>query len=122
MARATSAARVTSGYPIEGWQFWFPQRRLRGVRVSEQLRGESSLLATELRVYHLLEEMSLLPAVVSTEPRSEEARFLVDGNPLTRWRGDQDPGRRGAIVATWASSVLLSRIVLQGATCDYSGD
>lgn len=109
------AARATSGYPVEGWQFWFPQRRLRGVRVSEQLLGEPSLLATEMRVYHLLEELPLSRAVVNTEPRSEEARFLVDGNPLTRWRGDQDPGRRGAIEATWASSKLLSRIVLQGA-------
>ena len=108
-------ARDPSRAPRQGWQFWFPQQRLRGVRVSEILPGGKSLMVAELRVFHLLEEMPLAKAFVRTEPWSSEARFVVDGNPLTRWRGDQDPGRRGTLEATWKNSTLLSRIVLDGA-------
>ena len=98
-----------------GWQFWFPQQRLRGVRVSEREPGGDALMVAELHVYHLLDEMALANAALRTEPRSSESSFVVDGNPLTRWRGDQDPSRRGALEATWTHPALLSRVVLEGA-------
>ncbi len=98
-----------------GWQFWFPQQRLRGVRVSEREPGGASLMVAELHVYHLLEELPLVNPMVRTEPRSSEARFVVDANPLTRWRGDQDPGRRGVLEVTWTEAAWLSRVVLEGA-------
>ena len=97
-----------------GWQFWFPQQRLRGVRVSEREPGGESLMVAELHVYHLLDELPLANATLRTQPPSNEASFVVDGNPLTRWRGDQDPGRRGALEATWTHPALLSRVVLEG--------
>ncbi len=97
--------------PYEGWQFWFPQQRLRGVRIRET-GAPDSLTATELSIYHLLEPVRPFGLNVRTEPASVEARFLMDGNPATRWRGDQDPARRAAIVATWLEPVLLSRLVL----------
>ena len=102
-----------------GWQFWFPQQRLRGVRVSEREPGGESLMVAELHVYHLLEELPLAHAArqtaVRTEPPSSEASFVIDENPLTRWRGDQDPGRRGVLEVTWTEAALLSRVVLEGA-------
>ena len=101
--------------PRYGWQFWFPQQRLRGVRVSEREPGGESLTVAELHVYHLMEEVPLANAALRTAPRSTEAPLIVDRNPLTRWRGDQDPGRRGALEATWNDAVLLSRLVLEGA-------
>ena len=97
-----------------GWQFWFPQQRLRGMRVSERAAGGESLMVAEMHVYHLLDEMPLANAGLRTEPRSTEAPITADGNPLTRWRGDQDPGRRGALEATWTHPALLSRVVLEG--------
>ncbi len=100
--------------PREGWQFWFPQQRLRGVRVSERELGGASLMVSELRVYHLLTEFPLAEASVRATPKSAEARFTVDGNALTRWRGDQDPGRRGALEATWKTAKLLSRVLVEG--------
>ncbi|MBY0507172.1 MAG: glycosyltransferase family 39 protein [Bryobacteraceae bacterium] len=107
------AARDPSRAPLEGWQFWFPQARLRGLRVSER-EPSSGFLAYEIRAYHLMEEFPLARSGVRTMPPSIEAKFLIDGNPVTRWRGAQDPGRRGAIEATWAEPVLLSRFVVQG--------
>ena len=101
--------------PGYGWQFWFPQQRLRGVRVSEREPGGESLMVAELRVYHLLDEMPLVNASLRTQPPSSEAPFVVDANPLTRWRGDQDPGRRGTLEVTWTQAALLSRVVLEGA-------
>lgn len=109
------AARDPSRTPLEGWQFWFPQQRLKGVRVTEREPGPASLLATELRVYHLLEPFPQSEMLASTIPRSVEAQFLVDGNPVTRWRGDQDAARRGALEATWGAPALASRIVVEGA-------
>ncbi len=108
-------AREAKRDPLPGQQYWFPQARLTGVRVGERLLDGEALLATEIHIYHLLDEVSLSQASVRTEPRSMESRFLVDGNPLTRWRGDQDPTRRSFLEATWTQPVLLSRLVLEGA-------
>jgi len=99
----------------EGWQFWFPQERLRGIRVAEREPGGETLTVAEFRVYHLLQEVPMKGAALRTEPRSAEAQFVADGNPLTRWRGDQDAGRRGMVEALWKEPKLLSRLALEGA-------
>ena len=95
----------------EGTRFWFPQQRLRGLRVLEV--GAPTLMVSEFHAFHLMDEINLQGATAKTLPASSEARFTLDGNPMTRWRGDQDTHRLASLEVTWAKLTWASRIVLE---------